>query len=56
MPRILRDLGCDILQGYALARPMDAERLAGFLKAQSWRAGAMQTSPAKPRRRKLAAR
>jgi len=54
--RVMRDLGCDILQGYALARPMDADRLAGFLKAQSWRAGAMQTSPAKPRRRKLATR
>ena len=53
--RVMRDLGCDILQGYALARPMEAERLAAFLKSQRWRGGAKQAPPAKPRRRKLAA-
>jgi diguanylate cyclase (GGDEF)-like protein len=34
---ILRDLGCDILQGYAFARPMDRDALEAFLLAQSWR-------------------
>lgn len=34
---ILRDLGCDILQGYAFAHPMPREALERFLKAQSWR-------------------
>ena len=34
---ILRDLGCDILQGYAFARPMPREALETFLAAQSWR-------------------
>ena len=34
---LLRDLGCDILQGYAFARPMTADQLATFLVAQSWR-------------------
>jgi diguanylate cyclase (GGDEF)-like protein len=35
--KILRDLGCDILQGYAFARPMARDQLEGFLAAQSWR-------------------
>jgi diguanylate cyclase (GGDEF)-like protein len=35
--RILRDLGCDILQGYAFARPMPREALEAFLAEQSWR-------------------
>ncbi|WP_449393496.1 bifunctional diguanylate cyclase/phosphodiesterase [Devosia riboflavina] len=35
--RILRDLGCDILQGYAFARPMSRDALEAFLLAQSWR-------------------
>ncbi len=34
---ILRDLGCDILQGYAFARPMSRENLETFLVQQSWR-------------------
>jgi len=34
---ILRDLGCDILQGYAFAKPMPREALEAFLAAQSWR-------------------
>src|SRR5690606_15030063 len=37
--RIMGELGCDILQGYALGRPMAAEALSGFLKAEGWRAG-----------------
>jgi len=35
--RILRDLGCDILQGYALARPMSADALVEFVTAERWR-------------------
>ncbi len=34
---ILRDLGCDILQGYAFARPMDAKAFEVFVASQSWR-------------------
>lgn len=34
---ILADLGCDILQGYAFARPMSAEAFATFVAGQSWR-------------------
>jgi diguanylate cyclase (GGDEF)-like protein/PAS domain S-box-containing protein len=35
--RILNDLGCDMLQGYALARPMPALHLPSFIRAESWR-------------------
>lgn len=35
--RILCDLGCDMLQGYALARPMPALQIAPFARAASWR-------------------
>ncbi|MCX8997814.1 EAL domain-containing protein [Rhizobiaceae bacterium BDR2-2] len=35
--RILRDLGCDALQGYALARPMPATAIAGFIGSARWR-------------------
>jgi diguanylate cyclase (GGDEF)-like protein/PAS domain S-box-containing protein len=41
---ILRDLGCDILQGYAFARPMPADQLTTFLKANAWRHPAAATS------------
>lgn len=34
---ILRDLGCDTLQGYALARPMPSEELMDFVRAERWR-------------------
>ncbi|MCW5706004.1 bifunctional diguanylate cyclase/phosphodiesterase [Shinella sp.] len=34
---IMRDLGCDILQGYALARPMPAEAIADFVRRREWR-------------------
>ena len=34
---ILRDLGCDTLQGYALARPMSSDSLMDFVRAESWR-------------------
>lgn len=34
---ILRDLGCDILQGYAFARPMSRDQLEIFLAEETWR-------------------
>src|SRR5690554_3813445 len=34
---ILRDLGCDILQGYAFAKPLCAPDLERFLTEQPWR-------------------
>ena len=34
---ILRDLGCDALQGFALARPMTAKDLPTFLRDSKWR-------------------
>lgn len=36
--RILQDLGCDLLQGYALARPLDFEAVTKLARQQSWRA------------------
>ncbi len=38
--RILREAGCDILQGYGLARPMPFADVEGFIRAESWRGGA----------------
>jgi len=35
--RILCDLGCDMLQGYALARPMPSLQIAPFVRTASWR-------------------
>ncbi|MDB5555167.1 MAG: hypothetical protein JWL86_5151 [Rhizobium sp.] len=35
--RILQDLGCDILQGYALARPLDFDSVTKLARQQSWR-------------------
>lgn len=34
--RILQDIGCDMLQGYGLARPMPASDIPSFLAARSW--------------------
>ena len=34
---ILRDLGCDILQGFAFAKPLSAADLETFLAKQAWR-------------------
>ena len=34
---ILRDLGCDILQGYAFSRPLSSGDLEKFLRAKAWR-------------------
>jgi diguanylate cyclase (GGDEF)-like protein/PAS domain S-box-containing protein len=39
---ILRDLGCDTLQGYAFAKPMARPNLETFIRAGAWRAGAIQ--------------
>ena len=38
--RILRDLGCDILQGYAFGKPMSADELEIALHSQAWRQSA----------------
>jgi EAL domain-containing protein (putative c-di-GMP-specific phosphodiesterase class I) len=35
--RILAKLGCNALQGYALARPMSSKALMAFVAAQKWR-------------------
>lgn len=35
--RVLRDLGCDVVQGYAFARPMPADALETLLRTQRWR-------------------
>lgn len=35
--RIARDLGCDVLQGFALARPMPDDALREFLDIEAWR-------------------
>lgn len=35
--RIARELGCEILQGYALARPMPVELLSVFIGSEQWR-------------------
>jgi EAL domain-containing protein (putative c-di-GMP-specific phosphodiesterase class I) len=32
----LRALGCDVAQGFFIARPMDAEALLGWLKTSAW--------------------
>jgi EAL domain-containing protein (putative c-di-GMP-specific phosphodiesterase class I) len=32
--KILKDLGCHLLQGYALARPMTSEQLIEFCRAK----------------------
>ncbi len=39
--RILGDLGCDVLQGYALARPMPALQIPSFIRAAGWRLAAI---------------
>ncbi|MBX9456514.1 MAG: EAL domain-containing protein [Rhizobium sp.] len=35
--RILKRLGCDVLQGFALARPMAADRIGPFVREGAWR-------------------
>lgn len=42
---LLRDLDCEIVQGYLIAKPMTAENLLEFLARESWRGldGAPQT-------------
>ncbi|RUW21135.1 EAL domain-containing protein, partial [Mesorhizobium sp. M4B.F.Ca.ET.013.02.1.1] len=34
--RILKELGCDILQGYAFGRPMDAKTFKAFAQSRKW--------------------
>jgi diguanylate cyclase (GGDEF)-like protein/PAS domain S-box-containing protein len=35
--RILKRLGCDVLQGFALARPMAAEKIGDFVREGAWK-------------------
>ncbi len=35
--KILADMGCSALQGYAIARPMDGDAVTQFITSQSWR-------------------
>jgi EAL domain-containing protein (putative c-di-GMP-specific phosphodiesterase class I) len=42
---ILRDLGCDILQGYAFAKAMSAPDLTAFLEAGAWRGRELVHTP-----------
>jgi diguanylate cyclase (GGDEF)-like protein/PAS domain S-box-containing protein len=35
--RILKRLGCDILQGFALARPMAADKIGPFVREGAWK-------------------
>ena len=35
--RLLADLGCDALQGYAFARPMAPAAIPGFVRARAWK-------------------
>jgi EAL domain-containing protein (putative c-di-GMP-specific phosphodiesterase class I) len=38
--RVLGQLGCHSLQGYAFARPMSAEDFLSFAKARDWKPAA----------------
>ncbi|MCV3736915.1 EAL domain-containing protein [Rhizobium sp. TRM96647] len=35
--RLLQEMGCDLLQGYALARPMPALEIVDFIRSERWR-------------------
>lgn len=37
---ILRDIGCDTLQGYALAKPMSSDEFINFVRSERWRSAA----------------
>lgn len=41
--QVLRDMGCDALQGFALARPMPAGAVIDFVRSERWRNGAAET-------------
>jgi EAL domain-containing protein (putative c-di-GMP-specific phosphodiesterase class I) len=35
--RLLQEMGCDLLQGFALARPMPALEIVDFVRSERWR-------------------
>jgi diguanylate cyclase (GGDEF)-like protein len=45
----LNDLGCDFGQGYLIARPMPAEEVAGWVRAEGWKSlgGSSEEEPAR---------
>jgi diguanylate cyclase (GGDEF)-like protein len=43
---LLRELGCDVLQGHVFAKPMAAADFEDFMKSSSWHEEAAQTAPA----------
>ena len=49
--RILKELGCDMLQGYAFGRPMDAASLTAFVRSRHWRAASWSVECAADARR-----
>jgi EAL domain-containing protein (putative c-di-GMP-specific phosphodiesterase class I) len=46
--RILQDMGCDSLQGYALCRPLPANQVADFVSAAGWRKMPVQAPQLRP--------
>jgi diguanylate cyclase (GGDEF)-like protein/PAS domain S-box-containing protein len=51
---ILRDLGCDVLQGYAFAKPMSGAEATAFIAAGAWRGTAADSGTARRRARRAA--
>nr|WP_320201515.1 EAL domain-containing protein [Agrobacterium sp. rho-13.3]MDX8311199.1 EAL domain-containing protein [Agrobacterium sp. rho-13.3] len=41
--RILQEMGCDSLQGYALCRPIPPDQVPSFVAAEGWRSAPFQT-------------
>jgi len=50
----LAALGCDMAQGYHMARPMPAEKLLAWLKESPWGAATLKSNPLIPQELRLA--